>query len=137
MMSLSPHRIRKQALDTLHPSRGMVVLTYQETQALKDGHWDALLATANKRARRVSYAIWLLVVFLIASTSLHAFYAAGVASASWTHTLRELLIPGMWLPFGLYGLHAALKRSRELERVRTLLKTARDAENAASDPERA
>jgi hypothetical protein len=139
MESLSPNHIRQQALDALNPSDTlhMTLLTYKEKQALEDGHWDDVLATTNRRARRMGYAIWLLVVFLIALTSLHAFYTAGMASESWTVILRELLVPGMWLPFGLFALHAALKRSHELERICTMLELARDAEEAASHSESA
>jgi len=141
MKSRFANHIRQQALDALNPSDTvhMTLLTYKEKQALEDGHWDNVLATTNRRARRVGYAIWLLVVFLIALVSFHAFYAAGMASESWTYILRELLMHGMWLPFGigLYALYAALKRSHELERICTMLKLARDAEEAASHPESA
>ena len=60
----------------------------------------------------------------------YAFYAGSGTALSGSEAFRDLLLPGLWLAYGLYAVRATTKRLQHLERALVALEMAREEEQA-------
>ena len=108
-------------------------LGHRHIQALKDGQWSVVLDELDRQSHRTIRSIWLMAAFLVVATAGHAVYTVSGIPLAWSEALWMLLIPGLWLAYGIYAVWATTKRLQHLERARMALEIARDTDKNEQD----
>ncbi len=137
MESAMLSRLRDRALEELGAQdvegHKAARLRYRHIQALKEGRWTEVIEELDRKAQWTVRTLWPLAAFLVVTTAGYAFYAGSGTALSGPEPFLDLLLPGLWLAYGLYAVPATAKWLQHLERARVALEMTREEEQVQAE----